>query len=174
MKKLIFLAVFALLAVNLPFVRTLSISNRKNLSERIYSRQGARSGFVISYTHSVNKGRVHDFYMPVNGGELELFMTEFVSYGAGIPEPGETEGAEFYSTDKGYVIANLHRRLPRLVMAVGVIAEHSVAFGKEAMEGMNFNEKNEYFLKNFFKEQTSLIFEIKRVSLLNYLFTRKI
>ena len=72
------------------------------------------------------------------------------------------------------MIANLHRRLPRLVMAVGVIAEHSVAFGKEAMEGMDFNEKNEYFLKNYFKEQTSLIFEIKRVSLLNYLFTRKI
>ena len=101
-------------------------------------------------------------------------MTEFVSYGAGIPEPCETEGAEFHSTDKGYVISNLHRNLPSLVMAVGVIAEHSVSFGKNAMEGMNFNQKNEFFLKDFFKPQTSLVFELKRVSILNYLITKKI
>ena len=174
MKKYLFLAVFALLLLNLPLVRTLSISNRKNLSERIYSREGARSGFVISYTHSVNKGRVHDFYLPKDDGELELFMTEFVSSGAGIPEPYETAGAEFHTTEKGYVISNLHRVLPNMVMAVGVIAEHSISVGKEAMEGMNFSEKNEYFLKNFCKPQTSLVFEVKRVSILKYLITRKL
>ena len=171
--RYIFLMVSVLLVLNLPLVRTLSISNRKNLSERIYSRSGADSGFVISYTHSVNKGRVHDFYLPAKNGGLELFMTEFVSYGAGIPEPGETEGAEFHSTDKGYVISNLHRQIPQLILAVGVVAEHSVSFGKDAMEGMNFNSENEFFLKNFFKPQTSLIFEVKRVSILNYFITKK-
>ena len=174
MKKIIFLAVFALLVLNLPLVRVLSISNRKNFSERIFSRSGAESGFVISYTHSVNKGRVHDFYLPASDGGLELFMTEFVSYGAGIPEPYDTCGAEFHCTDKGYVISGLNRYLPNLVMAVGVIAEHSIAFGKDAMEGMSFNEQNEFFLKDFFKAQTSLVFEIKRVSILNYLITKKI
>lgn len=173
MKKIIFLAVSALLVLNLPLVRVLSISNRKNISEKIYSRSGAKDGFAISYTHSVNKGRVHDFYVPVSE-ELELFMTEFVSYGAGIPEPYETDGAEFHSTDNGYIIRGLKRRLPRLVMAVGVIAEHSVSFGKTAMEEMKFDGNNEFFLKEFFKPQTSLVFEIKKVSLLNYFITKKL
>ncbi|MBQ4378150.1 MAG: DUF1850 domain-containing protein [Treponema sp.] len=174
MKKLIFLTVLVLLALNLPLVRVLSISNQKNFSERIYSRQGAESGFAISYTHSVNKGRVHDFYIPAKNGVLELTMTEFVSYGAGIPEASETEGAKFTVTDKGYVISGLNRKLPSLLMAVGVVAEHSVAFGKDAMEGMIFNESNEFFLKNFFKPQTRLIIKITRVSVLQYLLSKKI
>jgi hypothetical protein len=174
-KKNIFLITAVLaLGLNLPSIRVLSISNRKNFSERIYSRSGAESGFVISYTHSVNKGRVHDFYLPATDSSLELFMTEFVSYGAGIPEPYETSGAEFHCTDKGYVISGLNRRLPNLVMAVGVIADHSVSFGKDAMEGMTFNEQNEFFLKDFFKPQTSLAFEIKRVSVLSYFISKKI
>lgn len=173
-KYVIILMVSVLGALNLPLVRVLSISNRKNISEKIYSRDGAESGFVISYTHSVNKGRVHDFYLPQNNDEIELFMTEFVSYGAGIPEPYETKGAEFHKTEKGYIISNLNRTLNKLVMAVGVVAEHSVSFGKDAMEGMNFTSSNEFFLKNFFKPQTSLVFEVKRVSVLSYILTKKL
>ena len=124
-------------------------------------------GFVISYTHSVNKGRVHDFYRCRADGELELYMTRFVSYGAGIPEPGETDGAKFRVTDDGFIIEDLHRLLPRLLMAVGVVAEHSVAIGSNGAIGA------EFFLKDFFKPQTSLMFEVKRVSLLSYLMAGK-
>ncbi|MBR1537021.1 MAG: DUF1850 domain-containing protein [Treponema sp.] len=173
-KKLILALPVLLLALNLPFVRVLSISNRKNFSERIYSLEAAKTGFVISYTHSVNKGRVHDFYRATDSGMLELFMTEFVSYGAGIPEAQETPGSKFSVTDKGYVISDLHRTLPSLLMAVGVVAEHSVSVGKEALDGMSFTESNEFFLKNFFKPQTSLVFEIKRMSVLGLLMTKKI
>ena len=155
--------VSVLLVLNLPLVRTLSISNRKNLSERIYSRSGADSGFVISYTHSVNKGRVHDFYLPAKNGGLELFMTEFVSYGAGIPEPEETDGCTFIATDTGYVLDGLNKELNSFLLAVGVIAEHSITIGG-----------NEYFLKNFFPVQTSLIFSIRKVTVLDYLIKRKL
>ena len=154
-----------LFALNLPLVRVLSISNRKNFSERIYSRDGA-AGFVINYTHSVNKGRVHDFYAP-SGGDLLLYKTEFVSYGAGMPELAETEGAVFRVIDGTYEISNINRRLPSLVMAVGVIAEHSICIGSD------FKSENERFLKDFFAPQTSLVFEIKRVSLAGYFFCNK-
>ncbi|MCR4823582.1 MAG: DUF1850 domain-containing protein [Treponema sp.] len=122
----------------------------------------------------MNKGRVHDFYRLTSSGELELFMTEFVSYGAGIPEPEESLGARFYSTDTGYVIEDLNRVLPSLLMAVGLVAEHSIGLGKAVMEGMHFSEENEFFLKNFFKPQTSLVFEVQRVSILDYLRTKKV
>lgn len=162
MKKLLFFTVSViLLAVNLPVIRALSISNRKNHSERIYSVKAVKDGFSVNYTHSVNKGRVHDFYRVLDSGELELYKTRFVSYGAGIPEPYETEGAEFIVTEDGYFIENLARKIPRLVMAVGVIAEHSVTVGE-----------TEFFLKDFFEPQTSLIFEVKRLSILKIISTR--
>lgn len=174
MKKYLFFAAFVFVFLNLPIFRTLSISNRKNRSERVYSTIAAKSGFAISYTHSVNKGRVHDFYKSAENGALVLFMTQFVSYGAGIPEPEETEGATFRTEKDGYIIENLNRIVPKLVMAVGVVADHSVSFGKDAMENRNFSKENEFFLKDFFKVQTSLVFEIKRVSILNYLTAKKL
>lgn len=162
MKKLLVFTVSAiLLALNLPLVRTLSISNRKNHSERIYSIKAVKEGFSVNYTHSVNKGRVHDYYRILKSGQVELYKTCFVSYGAGIPEPYETQGADFLVTEDGYIIENLNRTLPQLVMAVGVIAEHSVTVGE-----------TEFFLKDFFKPQTSLIFEMKRLSLLQIITRR--
>ncbi|WP_407425498.1 DUF1850 domain-containing protein [Treponema sp.] len=174
MKKLFLLTALVILTVvNLPLVQVLSISNRKNFSEKIYSFSAVKQGFTISYTHSVNKGRVHDFYRVLSDGNLELFMTEFVSYGAGIPESYETEDSVFRVTENGYVIENLHRHLPRLVMAVGVVAEHSVAVSnKESPLETDFDK--EFFLKTFFKPQTSLLFEVRRVSVLSYVFTKKI
>lgn len=141
----------------------LSLSNRKRTSERFYSAELCREGFVISYTHSVNKGRVHDFYRAVNGALL-LEKTEFVSYGAGIPEPDEIPGAIWSVTESGYFISGLNRKIPRLVMAVGITARHSIA------EGRVFSPKTEeLFLTDYFPPQTSLILQIKRVPIVEYM-----
>ena len=166
-RKILLFTIFALFVLNFPLVRVLSISNRNGRSERIFSRAALARGFVISYTHSVNKGRVRDFYFPLESGELELSMTEFVSYGAGIPESSETEGSRFRVTKNGYAIENLHRVVPRLLMAVGVVAEHSIAIA-DASEPLNTDFGKEVFLKDFFKPQTSVIFEVRKVSLLQY------
>ena len=155
-------ALFAVAAVlTVPCVPCVSVSNRKNPAERVLSR-AALGGFVISYTHSVNKGRVHDFY-GTDGGVLVLEKTAFVSYGAGIPEASETDGARFAVTDDGYVITNLNRRLERLVMAVGVIAEHTMMVGGK-----------EVLLRTLFAPQTSLLFEVKKVPLSAYLLANHI
>lgn len=141
----------------LPLVRVLSIYNRKNPSERYYIEATEIDGFEISYTHSVNKGRVHDFYKIWQDKGLVLTSTRFVSYGAGIPEPEETEGAVFTVTDYGYEISNLQRKVPKLTMAVGIIANHELTIGG-----------NTYAMTDLFEPQTSIIFEKKRVSLINY------
>ncbi len=146
-----------------PSYTVLSVSDRKIPSQKIYSRAAFKDGFIISYTHSVNKGRVHDFYKTTDNSQIELYKTEFVSYGAGIPEPGETPGAFFTVKEDGYFIENLNRIVPRLAMAVGIIANHSLAAGKE------FTGQKEYPLTDFFPPQTSIILEIKRVSLFSYI-----
>ncbi len=150
-----------------PFLTVLSVSSRKYKPLRFYSIQGYTKGFVISYTHSVNKGRVHDFYKPTQDKKLELYKTSFVSYGAGIPEPEETPGAVFTVTDDHYVISGLNRIVPRLVMAVGLIAEHSITFDEAFEVG-----KKEFYLTDFFEPQTSIIFEYKKVSFITYIFHR--
>jgi len=170
-KKLIhIIPVFLILAGVIfytPAITVLAFTNRKNLSERYYSIDGYKNGFVVSYTHSVNKGRVHDYYDCQSNGTLVLDRTIFVSYGAGIPEPEETPGAEFTVTKQGYEISNLQRYVPKLVMAVGIVANHSVAFGKDP--DFQGNDVKEYFLTDYFKPQTSLYLETKKISLLEFL-----
>src|SRR5574344_1095708 len=129
----------------IPAVRVLSISELKDNSHSLYSRT-ALKGFSISYTHSVNKGRVHDYYECGKDGTLTVYKTVFVSYGAGIPEPEETQGAVFKLTPDGYEISGLNRRLTSLTMAVGVTADHSVTAGTRTT-----------FLASFFAPTTSVV-----------------
>ena len=151
-----------------PFLNTLSISTRKNPAQRFYSVKSYKNGFCISYTHSVNKGRVHDYYVfDKNTSELIMTKTHFVSYGAGIPEPEETEGADFEVLENGYIINNINRRVPRLLMAVGIIANHTISECNSSNEIIG-EPLNELPLKSYFAPQTSIILEIKRVSLIEY------
>ena len=162
-----FFLLFILLALFCPFLNVLSVSSRKINSKGFLSLAGYSKGFVISYTHSVNKGRVHDFYRFTPDKKLELYKTSFVSYGAGIPEPEEMPGSVFTVTDDHYVISGINRIVPRLVMAVGLIAEHSITFDEALEVG-----KKEFYLTDFFEPQSSIIFEYKKVSIIKYLLNR--
>ena len=149
-----------------PSKTVLAIYNRKNPEQKVYSAQGYKNGFIISYTHSVNKGRIHDYYKcDKKQGGLVLQSMYFVSYGAGIPEPEEIPGATFTALDDSYIISDINRFVPKLVMAVGVIADHTFAVDKA--------DSKELPLKDFFEPQTSLIFEIEKVSPVEY-WTHKI
>lgn len=162
LKKLLIIILIVLLFAGvicfIPAKKVVSVSNRKNHSQRFYSAEAYRYGFIISYTHSVNKGRVHDFYKCANDGELVLEKTHFVSYGAGIPEPEETPGADFSIVDDCYIISNLNRKVPQLVMAVGIIANHSFA-----------TDYGEFFLTDYFEPQTSIILKTKKVNFIDYI-----
>ena len=169
-KRIILLIILAFTAAALfcPAVNVLEIRSRKNHLQHYYSRAAFKSGFTISYTHSVNKGRVHDYYRttPETSGQwgLELFQTDFVSYGAGIPEPEETPGAVFSVNGNTYSISNLNRKMDKLTMAVGIIANHS----------FNSGESEEKPLLNFFPAQTSIELKVKKISLAKYILGKKI
>ena len=147
-----------------PVINVLSIRSRKCQPQLFYSIEGYTKGFVISYTHSVNKGRVHDLYKHTEDNSLDLYQTSFVSYGAGIPEPGETPGAVFSVSDDSYIIENLNRIVPRLLMAVGLTAKHTIVFDTSFTIG-----SKEFVLTDYFEPQTSIVIEYKKVSLLSYL-----
>lgn len=146
-----------------PAVSVLEIRSRDN-AQRYYSRQGFKDGFEISYTHSVNKGRVHDYYRICGKDSLELYQTDFVSYGAGIPEPEDIPGAVFSVNGDTYSITNINRKMDRLMMAVGLIARHSVRLGQN---------QTEESLTDYFPAQTSIVFEAKKISLARIIFGKK-
>lgn len=149
-----------------PSVKVLCIEEAKNPSKKIYSKSGA-CGFCISYTHSVNKGRVHDYYIH-DGNELILYKTEFVSYGAGMPELEENPDAAFYADEERntYTMEYSRKVGKSFLMAVGVIADHSISF--------NPDYENEFFLKVFFEPQTRLKIYIKRIPMINIIAEKNI
>lgn len=155
-----------------PLVRVLSVRGERNDEKSsivLLSREAAREGFVISYTHSVNKGRVHDFYA-CEGNALVLEKTVFASYGAGMPEAGETPGSGFSVTDSGYELAGLGRRTDELCLAVGLTARHSIALRQQGGEGMG----QELYLEDVFAKQSAVQIRVRRVSLLYCLLARKL
>lgn len=156
---------------SIPFVSVLSIYARKNHSERYFIYSKDLKYFTISYTHSVNKGRVFDYYFPkTNNSGFILDKTRFVSYGAGIPEPEETPGAVFEKTNDGYEISNLKREVPKLTMAVGLIANHEISFAFDNSESyITGSNMIKYKLVDLFAPQTSIILENKRISIFEYL-----
>ena len=68
------------------------------------------------------------------------------------------------------MISNLHRKVEKLTMAVGLIANHAIAL-YDSQKGTN-KEKSiqEYYLTDLFEPQTSIILEIKRITFLKYIF----
>lgn len=166
---LIALLLMILFITFFPWISVLSITNRKNPAQRIYSSQAYDVGFCISYTHSVNKGRVHDYYICDKKTKgLVMKETHFVSYGAGMPELEETVGASFELLENGYLMKDVNRRVPKLMMAVGVIANHTLALTHYDEEKIGKPLKEIPFT-DYFEPQTSLIFECKRVNYLDFL-----
>ena len=161
-----------------PVIPVLSIINRKAPNQKVYSIGGFKNGFIISYTHSVNKGRVKDYYTVNKDFSLLCDKSVFVSYGAGIPEPQDFPDAVFSVTSEGYTITNIKRNVKKLTMAIGIIANHAITIPKSKNAVSNsqtdFSDSKEYFFTDFFEPQTSIILQIKRVSLIKYLTSKKI
>ena len=178
-KKILFISIFILIFgafFLVPVIPVLSITNRKAPNQKVYSIGGFKNGFIISYTHSVNKGRVKDYYTIKPDYTLLCDKSVFLSYGAGIPEPQDFPDAVFSVTSEGYTITNINRNLKQLTMAVGIIANHSITIlnSNVVNSQTEFSDSKEFFLTDFFEPQTSINLQIKRVSLIKYLTSKKI
>lgn len=145
--------------VFLPTQKCLELTDYKTHKILGYVTLENSDEFIISYTHSVNKGRVKDFYR-IQDGELYITKTRFVSYGAGIPEPENNE--LFVVFDDYYEIQEINRHIPKLLVAVGVIANHGIEVNNTIV-----------YLKDFIPVQTQVVLTEKNVSPL-YLLGKKV
>lgn len=146
MKKIIVVLLSLLLFITIPIFPRLVLKSVKDNNKYIYHLE--KKEFIISYTHSVNKGRVRDYYIIDENGNIILDKTTFVSYGAGIAEPENNEN--IIIKDDNIEINNINRIIKDFYLFVGIIAEHSITI-----------DDNEIMLKSLFKPQTNININIK-------------
>ena len=111
--------------------------------------------FIISYTHSVNRGRVRDYYI-IKSKYIILSKTRFMSYGAGIPEPEKRQ--KFRETEDYIEISDINRKIDNLYLFVGTIANHKIEIDENKIE-----------LKEIFKPQENIKIEYKILSIFEYI-----
>lgn len=146
MKKIIVLLALIIILF-IPIFPKLLINNK------IFNIE--KKEFIISYTHSVNRGRVRDYYI-IKSKYIILSKTRFMSYGAGIPEPEELQ--KFIITDDYIEIYDINKKIDNLYLFVGTIANHIIEIDGEKIE-----------LKKIFKPQESIKIEYKILSLFKYI-----
>ena len=85
--------------------------------------------FSVSYTHSVNKTNVEEYYR-LEDGDLYLFKARYRSFGAGVATeiaPGQTLRYE----DGYMIIENMHNKLPSLIYKVGTVSDPLIHNGQQ-------------------------------------------
>lgn len=146
MKKIIVLLALIIILF-IPIFPKLLINNK------IFNIE--KKEFIISYTHSVNRGRVRDYYI-IKSKYIILSKTRFMSYGAGIPEPEKRQ--KFTETEDYIEISDINRKIDNLYLFVGTIANHKIEIDEKKIE-----------LKEIFKPQENIKIEYKILSLFEYI-----
>lgn len=149
MKKII----ISLTVIILSFILFIPIFPKLIINKKVFNIRSKE--FVISYIHSVNKGKVRDYYI-IKNKNIILSKTRFVSYGAGIPEP--EYGQKFIIMDDYAEISDINKKIDDLYLFVGTIANHKIEIDESEIE-----------LKKIFKPQTSIKIEYKILSLFEYI-----
>ncbi|TXJ37897.1 DUF1850 domain-containing protein [Brachyspira aalborgi] len=146
MKKIIVLLALIIILF-IPIFPKLLINNK------IFNIE--KKEFIISYTHSVNRGRVIDYYI-IKSKYIILSKTRFMSYGAGIPEPEKRQ--KFRETEDYIEISDINRKIDNLYLFVGTIANHKIEIDEKKIE-----------LKEIFKPQENIKIEYKILSIFEYI-----
>ena len=146
MKKIIVLLALIIILF-IPIFPKLLINNK------IFNIE--KKEFIISYTHSVNRGRVRDYYI-IKSKYIILSKTRFMSYGAGIPEPEKRQ--KFTETEDYIEISDINRKIDNLYLFVGTIANHKIEIDEKKIE-----------LKEIFKTQENIKIEYKILSIFEYI-----
>jgi len=126
----IFLMTFlSVQAVSSPVVQYLVMTNAYT-GELYFKEPLEEDGiFSISYTHSVNKTNVEEFYQLDQDGTLYLFKALYRSFGAGVAteiEPGQTL---VYDNAGNMIIEGIHYPIQNLVYKVGTVSDPLIHIG---------------------------------------------
>jgi hypothetical protein len=151
------LIIMLIAAGSMPLFERFTITNEKSGYVVFQDRVEKYREFYTSFTHSVNRTPVNEYYK-ISEGKLVLEKTTFYSYGAGMPEIGEYGSSEPSIVNGMVLIDNINKEFQRFTIFAGTYANHSLN-----------TDNSEVFFSQFVKPQTPVTFEVKRVSLITIL-----
>jgi len=134
----VILMIVAVLAamVLVPFRMSLVVETENHRLLRCWDvRPGDE--FVITYTHSVNKSPVEEYFRIREDYAVVLIKTAFRSFGVGIPSE-LAGGEELRVFPDRMEIVNINRVIPQIVLAVGTVADHQLTVGGRRMKMTDF------------------------------------
>lgn len=105
---------------------------KNNYTDEVYLTEplGVDGIFSVSYTHSVNKSMVEEYYQ-LQEQNLTLIKARYHHFGAGVATEIPPE-QEFYYDEDGYmVIDNINYPLSSLVYKVGTVSDHILHIGEQ-------------------------------------------
>lgn len=115
--------------------------------------------FTVSYTHSVNRGRIFDEFDIMGDRTLRLTRTRFVSWGAGMSDP--SEGGFLEKTADGYQMNWENREFRSFLLSVALLGDHRI----EMADGVSV-------LADLFAPQTRVLIECRAVSVFDRIRSR--
>ncbi len=145
---------FLLITIGIVHIPITFIEISHNRDGIVYDRRmiDINDSISIRYIHSVMKTPVYEHYLVMPDGRLLLTDTEFMSYGAGLPEKNEHD---FEMTDKGFRVYNINQPFDFIVYRTAPI--HTGA------DITLMTEKNEIPFLSFSQERTPVRISIKKV-----------
>ncbi len=117
---LITAGLFAAAAGFIPLLHALEVRESGGAGRVVFLEKVAPGDtFTLSFTHSVEKSEVIDYFRIDDDYRIILYQTEFGSLNTGLPAV-VSEGEIFERTDKGFRLSNLNRVLPEIQLQVSV------------------------------------------------------
>lgn len=94
--------------------------------------------FSISFTHSVNKSPVTDFYKIDKENNIYLFKTVYYNYGAGVPTELENEENLTYGENGSMIIDGMDKKIDNLTYFLSEQSDHILTIiGKQVVSLWN-------------------------------------
>lgn len=94
---------------------------------------GDKTGFAVSFIHSVNKSLVKESYS-IDGGDIYLETCLYSAFGAGVAtEVNPPQTLEFLD-DGSMLISGFHRKIGRLAYFVGTVSNMKLHIGSEEVD----------------------------------------
>jgi hypothetical protein len=154
-KRKVFIIVIVILtaAVNMPYFERFTITDVGSGNIVFKDRVDKYREFYTSFTHSVNRTPVNEYY-EISGDKLILVRATFSSYGAGMPEAGEYGSGKPKIIDGIVQMENINKEFKRFVIFAGTYANHS-------LNTMN----SKIYFSSFVEPQSSVAFEVKKISI---------
>jgi hypothetical protein len=160
MKKLllVILVILTILITFVPTIEQFTISNGNTKNIVFSGSIDNFKKFYISFTHSVNRTPVNEYYR-IENNKFYVYKTTFYSFGAGMPDGSDNPNAHIVFNDNGLVeIDNINRELSEFTYMVGTYADHTL-----------HTENESFKLDKYVEPQEPAVFQIRRVSIFDIL-----